>query len=827
MTDNPEHNLVRLPILNELVSNGWSRSSIICPSPDSSDSEWRVPKAPHEASKRELGRSFAGYPVDLAIFDSDEHTGEWDHILAILEFKQPDIDAGINQLMIYMSLEPIARYGYWTNGVDSAAVFRCADGTLEIEKHAKLPTPHDNLYRAGKAPLTFKDLKIPTESELNGIFEKLLGAIAGSDAVSTRPEQRLNEIANLLIIKLESDKVGYAHQDSPLRFQISDTPEETARSMNSLYREYKKTRVELFLKDDADTIRLSDASIQRAVLELQSINLKQVSHKALSIAFQVFREANLKIGDAQYFTPPRVISAGIKMLDITDEDKVIDPACGTAGFLYAAYETICDLYGSEPGQQAEARTWAHDKLFGVDRDSINIKLARALMVGMGDGSAHAYVGDSIRTALWKKDYPYLKLEAMSDESYSVVVTNPPFGKDLRVSEADCRVGKYEVAKHTPGGKRSNNYASTELGIVFVERAWRLLKEGGRLGIVLPETYFFSSSYEWFREWLFDHFILRGVLNIPMEAFQGFCRAKTNFYILQKKGEPSITTHVPTWFTDGKVWISNAPTIGINKDGFELYKVSADGKRLSEIDDIAIQDVCALLEGRSTETSDFESTGKEFIGIPKYSDHKAIKEFQNYVATKHPEFQTATLGDLIDQQIINVKAGHGSPSSDVRTGDIPYIKVSDLRAGLVNENSTNMVSRSVAERFWGGKSSGLKPFDVITPARACKNIGEIVLLLPGQEDIVITKEVLIFSPGEAANFDSFYLAWALDLPYVRQQWDRIIFMQTNREDVGRRYREISIPLPPSRQVADTVSAPYRNYYKSLYEIKTVFEASKYQ
>ena len=724
-----------------------------------------------------------------------------------------------------MSLEPLARYGYWTNGKDSAAVYRCADGALEIEKHAKLPSPQDNLYKAGKKPLSFNDLKIPTELELNGIFAKLLGTIAGSDAISTRPEQRLNEIANLLIVKLESDKVGFAHPNDSLRFQIADAPSETTDIINALYREYRKTRVELFLKDDGDSIRLSDNSIHRAVLELQSINLKQVSHKALSIAFQVFREANLKIGDGQYFTPPRVISAGVKMLDITDEDKVIDPACGTAGFLYAAYETICDFYGQNSGRQAEARTWAHDKLFGVDRDSINIKLARALMVGMGDGSAHAYVGDSIRTSLWEKDYPYLQLEAMNDDSYSVVVTNPPFGKDLRVSAGDCRSGKYEIAKHTPGGKKSKTYSSTELGIVFVERAWRLLKEGGRLGIVLPETYFFSHSYEWFREWLFSHFILRGVLNIPMEAFQGFCRAKTNFYVLQKKGKPSITTHVPSWFTDGAVWISNASTIGINKDGFELYKVDSSGKRLAEIDDIAIEDVRALLEGKPTSSSGFESADQEFIGIPKYSDHHTRTVFKNYVLSELPGFSTASLGGLIDDGYISVRTGHGSPSADVRNGDIPYIKVSDLRAGLVNVNSTNMVSRNTAKRFWKGKDSGLNPYDIITPARACKNIGEIVVLLPGQEDIVLTKEVLIFAPTEKSDFDSFYLAWALDLPEVKDQWERIIFMQTNREDVGKRYREIVIPIPPNSSEAKIVSAAYKKYYESLHEIRTEFNSGR--
>jgi type I restriction enzyme M protein len=59
--------------------------------------------------------------------------------------------------------------------------------------------------------------------------------------------------------------------------------------------------------------------------------------------------------------------------------------------------------------------------------------------------------------------------------------------------------------------------------------------GGRVAIVLPETYFFSSSYLWLFDWLQGKLTLRGVLNVPMEAFQGFCRAKTNIYIFEKVG----------------------------------------------------------------------------------------------------------------------------------------------------------------------------------------------------------------------------------------------------------------------------------------------------
>lgn len=823
--NNSEHALVRLPVLKQLEELGWSRGSIICPSPDSDDSEWRVPKAPHEATKREMGRSFNGYPVDLAIFDSDDNVGEWNHVLAIFEFKQSTIDAGVSQLMTYLSLEPSAKYGYWTNGNDSAAVYRLADGNLETERHAKLPSPSDNLYRAGKRKICFDDLKTPSEKELSFVFSNLLATIAANDSVSTRPEQRLNEIANLLIIKLESDKIGFAHKDKELRFQLEESPESTARKINALYADYKLTRTELFFRDDLDYVALSEDSIQRAVLELQGLNMKEVSHKALSLAFQVFRTANLKIGDGQYFTPPRVIEAGIRMLDIQAEDKVIDPACGTAGFLYSAYETICAHYETTSGSQAEARTWAHDRLFGVDRDSVNIKLARALMVGMGDGSTHCYAGDSVRSHRWKKEFPYLELEAMKDDSYSVVVTNPPFGQDLRVSARDGRLGNYSICKHKKGGAPSDSYCDTELGIVFVERAYRLLKPGGRLGIVLPETYFFSVSYAWFREWLKSRFILRGVLNVPMEAFQGFCRAKTNFYIFQKLGEPSATTYVPDWFRDGLVWVSNAPTIGINKDGVELFKVDEHGNRLEQIDDVAIGDVSALLAGKTTATAEFEAADSEYIGVPKYSDSSSAEAFSTALKENLSEFKVASLGDLIDSDLLKVRAGHGSPAADVRNGDIPYIKVSDLRAGLVNINSTNMVSKAVAMKYWKGTGSGLKPYDVITPARACKNIGEPVVILPDQTDLIITKEVLIFSPGEHAPFDSFYLAWALDLPEVKAQWDRIIFMQTNREDVGNRYREILVPLPPNKEKAAHVSQAYRDYYTSLHRIRRAFEQNR--
>lgn len=104
--------------------------------------------------------------------------------------------------------------------------------------------------------------------------------------------------------------------------------------------------------------------------------------------------------------------------------------------------------------------------------------------------------------------------------------------------------------------------------------------------------------------------------------------------------------------------------------------------------------------------------------------------------------------------------------------------------------------------------------MITPIRTSKNIGEFAVLMPGQERIVLTKEMLILRATEDAPFDTFYLLWAMTLKAVRRQWERIVFMQTNREDVGSRYREIIIPVPANEDQATTSSAPFRAFYQGM-------------
>ena len=524
----PEHVSVRIPLLAALEKLGWSPDQVQW-SP-----EWRVPATPHDASKREGGKAFTGYPVDIAIFSSVEEAGNSEEILVIFELKKPTLDEGRHQLEAYMNMESRAKMGFWTNGAQRVAVFRRPDGGFLHVNDAQLPKPTDTFAISAPEPLKFEDLVEPLPKDLHDKLERMFTKTVARDSISTRSDDRLEQLCNLLLVKLDSDKAAKAAPDAPLLFQPAKTEALTAQIVRQRLANLVAKMPDIFSPGDVE-LKLNDHTIHEVVYELATTKLVDVSATTISQAFQVFRAANLKSGEGQYFTPYRVIRSAIRLLEIGPDDRVIDPACGTGGFLVEAYMSLREHYPHL--DEADRRTWAHHNLVGVDRDDINVKLARAIMLIVGDGSANIVVGDSIREHAWPTEYPHLGTR-MTDGSFTCVITNPPFGQGLKASSRDASRNHYSISK-----KAGDTYQELEIGLVFLERAHRLLVVGGRLGIVLPETYFFSSTYDWLREWLDGRFELKGMMNIPMEAFQAFCRAKTNLYFFEKVGDPDHAVHV--------------------------------------------------------------------------------------------------------------------------------------------------------------------------------------------------------------------------------------------------------------------------------------------
>lgn len=536
---------VRQRVIRDLRQLGWAETRLRW------KPEWPVPATPHDLTKRERGQKYqiCG-STDLVAFADD--SGEWHALQVIFEFKAPDINAGRSQLVRYLSAEPMAKMGYWTNGSQSLAIYKRHTCDWVFEESAALPHPSDDLTQPPTTPPTWNTLRTPAEAELVGALKRLVATTVVSDVNVNRREEQLRELLHILLTKLESDAMSSrsANQDKSVSFRIyGDNLTKVALTAKEIRDQFKayfdKQRNRIFLPSDRDVILLSNETIFAVVAELAPFRILGDHVDLLAKAFQIFRTQALKSAEGQFLTPLRIIRPAVMAMDITSEDKVIDPACGTGGFVVETLRQVTDREFPGEAESWNMVKWANDNLYAVDKDDIGVKLTRAIMVAMRDGSTHALLGDAVRIHHWATKYPKLAQELSQPantgndtpdvyEQFTVVITNPPFGESLKVKGADCRASNYSISV-AAAMKGPSDYCDLEIGLVYLELAHRLLQLGGRVGIVLPETYFFSFSYRWLPSWLDDRFELRGMMNIPMEAFEEFCRAKTNFYIFEKVG----------------------------------------------------------------------------------------------------------------------------------------------------------------------------------------------------------------------------------------------------------------------------------------------------
>ncbi|HCQ6371081.1 TPA: hypothetical protein OL520_002168 [Clostridioides difficile] len=163
-------------------------------------------------------------------------------------------------------------------------------------------------------------------------------------------------------------------------------------------------------------------------------------------------------------------------------------------------------------------------------------------------------------------------------------------------------------------------------------------------------------------------------------------------------------HKPKWFEENKILIINSPTCGINKDGVTQYKVDENtGERSeTEIDDKLYESVYNVSERRYNEAyickKDANVVLNSKVLVPQYHDNTSINELNKLFGNDN-EFEIKSLKELVKEKKIFIRKGHGSPSSDQRVGDIPYIKVSDIRAGQININPTNKIPVQLANKIW--------------------------------------------------------------------------------------------------------------------------------
>lgn len=251
------------------------------------------------------------------------------------------------------------------------------------------------------------------------------------------------------------------------------------------------------------TWNIKDSSLLWAAKKLSTFRLSELTSDVKGEAFQALVVNNLRGDRGEFFTPPPVVSAIVNSTVLREDSKIIDPACGTGGFLYGSF-----LKGVDPGN-----------LYGIEVSHDIANAARTRLGLLGARADQILQGDAFQLA-----------DKVSGH-FDLVLMNPPFGSRSKIQDIEI-LSKFELSTSTNPNCEARPVAPE---VLFLELGLNLLKPGGVLGTVIPDGLLQNSSYKLVREWVSRHSQLLGVISCPAVTFQPYgTGVKTSILILKKK-----------------------------------------------------------------------------------------------------------------------------------------------------------------------------------------------------------------------------------------------------------------------------------------------------
>ena len=365
------------------------------------------------------------------------------------------------------------------------------------------------------------ELSIIDRGELIRVLEKCHQTLWQGGRLT--PTDAFDELAKILFIKIRDEKKA-RRDGEPYDFQIKtrENAESVANRINRLYQEAKAQDPEVFTED----IEIDESRLFSVVNHLQGISLNQTDLDVKGVAFERFLGNFFKGEIGQFFTPREVVEFMVDMVTPHHEELILDPACGSGGFLLHAMDYIrkqaSDFYTEgTPEHYTHWHDFAKDRLFGIEVNDSIARVAKMNMIIHDDGHSNVISND----ALVDFDTLYNQHRGFGKEKFDVILTNPPFGADIKQSELPY-LENYELGK----GKTSRK---TE--ILFLERCFDFLKwETGKLAIILPDGILTNSSLQDVRDYIERHFQILAVVSLPQIAFSHYgAGVKTSILFLRK------------------------------------------------------------------------------------------------------------------------------------------------------------------------------------------------------------------------------------------------------------------------------------------------------
>lgn len=606
----------------------------------------------------------------------------------------------------------------------------------------------------------------PSNSHIGEAFRGLYYHLY-ANGQSSRAERIVEDMTLALLVKLAAERAGRAHV-----WQSVLDGADPAVLLELAHHEFPGAI------SPEESFHNDDAVIRDALHALSDISLDAAPAHVVGDAFQAVLGPRIRGEKGQFFTPHTLVRAMVTMLDPADGERVLDPSAGSGGFLVEAVAHA-------------ARQRARIAVVGADKDFDLYRLMTALLAVVAGDDGRAFHRNSLDRAAW--------VDADGQpEQFDVIATNPPFGARIGITDPDI-LRQYDFG-HVWTRDADGIWSPTDQvdksrdpQILFLELSVHLLRPGGRMGIVLPEGVFgnLGSGFVW--TWLRRHGSIDALLDCPRTTFQPGTDTKTNVLFFTK-GAPAATS-----------WIAAALHCGHDRRG---KSVSADGTALP--DDFAA--LAAAYPHRAdgrTAWSAVDLTGHTYL-VPRYFERPAPRSADEQALLDGAEW--VTLGQLRERGLIRVRKGREPGSAAYGTGDIPFIRTSDLSNFEVSTDPTKSVSEAVYDEHRA--AIDLRAGDVLIVVDGRYRIGTAAMITERNVRSLVQSHLRVISVApDTPDLDPFSLLFALTLPSVRLRIRDLVFVQSTLGTLGKRLFELEIPLlggdgpwtPRVREFARVISA----------------------
>jgi type I restriction enzyme M protein len=542
--------------------------------------------------------------ISLAVFREDRNKHQQDDIQILIEIAKPtvqptDSKVGASETEKLLIACPNAEFACWTNGVENIYFQK---------KKRKFDTdilPVNDFPRKGEDASSIfttdrSRLRVATGTNLLNAFKRCHDFIHANQGGSK--EQIFWEFLKILFAKIEDEQ----HEGRP-RFAIRNSDERNTKSgqkevkdrVEQLFREVceRKEFRPLFADTSQGTLFNPDV-VTFVVAQLEKYDFLHSSVDVKGVAYETIVGPTLEGTRGEFFTPRNVVKMTVKMLNPEPGQRILDPACGTGGFLVVAFNYISEKIRmkarkswenpDKPKPQEERALNAEihkssKSIFGVDFNSNLVKTAQMNMVMNNDGRGGLFALNS----LWKPaNWPVKEAQELVElGTMDIVMANPPFGTKIKVEGQEI-LEQFDLAHAwTKKGDRwemeGTLRAAMPPEVLFIERCVQFLRPGtGKLGIVVPDGILGNPDYEYIRYWILSNCEILASVDLPVETFLPRTGTQTSVLMLRRKSEQEkLAQSLSDQSEDYQIFMAIAKAVGKDRRGKIIYRLDREGREI--------------------------------------------------------------------------------------------------------------------------------------------------------------------------------------------------------------------------------------------------------